>query len=177
MLTLRERFAHLFQSQEMAGIVEDPDETVIPAFKSGGQVIGDGNDPADGKRGGYFQGRKHSQGGIKAINVSTDTPIEVEGEEVIITAPAVKDTRKRMFQGKMMTNREILSAINQSGGGVSFADGGEIDRVNCRGDKYDLGGQLMEDWMVVRQLQSDMDSDRISPLYRDFTGYFSKRKK
>lgn len=80
----------------------------------------------DAKDGGYFEGRPHSQGGIKAMNIDTNTPIEVEGGEVVITKDAVSDTTKRMFEGKMMTNKEILSRINQSGGGVALAKGGSI---------------------------------------------------
>lgn len=80
----------------------------------------------DGKDGGYFQGRPHSQGGIKAVNVDTNTPIEVEGGEVVITKDAVADKTKRDFMGKKMTNKEILSYINQSGGGVALEKGGHI---------------------------------------------------
>src|SRR6056300_1535277 len=79
-----------------------------------------------GEAGGYLVGRRHSTGGIKAINKSTGQPLEMEGGEVVITRNAVSDPTKRSFNGKMMTNREILSNINQSGGGVAFADGGEV---------------------------------------------------
>jgi hypothetical protein len=79
-----------------------------------------------GEAGGYLVGRRHSEGGIKAVNKSTGQPLEMEGGEVVITRNAVSDSTKRSFNGKMMTNREILSSINQSGGGVAFAEGGEI---------------------------------------------------
>lgn len=174
-LTIRQRYAHLFKDQQLSDVALNPEETLIPAFKSGGHVQGDGNDPGDGSKGGYFVGRKHSEGGIKAINLSTNTPIEVEGGEVIITAPAVQDTKKRMFQGKMMTNREILSTINQSGGGVKFADGGDIPSVACNGAKFDLGGEMMEDWMVIRELERDMAYTEINPLFRGFQAYIAKR--
>ena len=79
-----------------------------------------------GEAGGYLVGNRHSEGGIKAINKSTGQPLEMEGGEVVITRNAVSDTTKRSFNGKMMTNREILSSINKSGGGVEFAEGGEL---------------------------------------------------
>ena len=79
-----------------------------------------------GEAGGYLVGRRHSEGGIKAVNKSTGQSLEMEGGEVVITRNAVSDPTKRSFNGKMMTNREILSTINQSGGGVAFAEGGEV---------------------------------------------------
>jgi hypothetical protein len=79
-----------------------------------------------GAAGGYLVGNRHSEGGIKAVNKSTGQPLEMEGGEVVITRNAVSDPTKRSFNGKMMTNREILSTINQSGGGVAFAEGGEV---------------------------------------------------
>lgn len=122
-------------------------------FAEGGKVISDDVlDPNDGKKGGYFKGRSHANGGIKAINVDTGQLIEVEGEEVIITKGAVNDNTKREFEGEMLTNREILSRINQSGGGVAFEDGGEVSACGCKGSKYKYGGEVMEDYMILRKM-------------------------
>ena len=98
-----------------------------------------------GEAGGYLVGRRHSTGGIKAVNKSTGQPLEMEGGEVVITRDAVSDPTKRSFNGKMMTNRQILSEINQSGGGVAFADGGELpDTMHFDGDaEYEYGGDTM----------------------------------
>ena len=79
-----------------------------------------------GTMGGYLVGKLHKNNGIKAVNTSNGQPLEMQGAEVVITAPAVADQTKREFEGKMMTNREILSKINSDGGGVSFSDGGEV---------------------------------------------------
>jgi len=119
-----------------------------PIYKSGGSVQSRGNNKKDdATKGGYFVGRPHSQGGIKAINISTNSPIEVEGGEVIITKPAVEDNKKRMFEGEMLTNREILSKINQSGGGVPiFEEGG---MCGCSGKKYNFGGNVVEDFRGI----------------------------
>ena len=81
-----------------------------------------------GSAGGVLVGKRHSEGGIKAINKSSDSPLEMEGGEVVITRNAVSDNEKREFEGQMMTNREILSKINEEGGGVAFADGGKIEK-------------------------------------------------
>lgn len=98
-----------------------------------------------GEAGGYLVGRRHSTGGIKAVNKSTGQPLEMEGGEVVITRDAVSDNTKRSFNGKMMTNRQILSEINQSGGGVAFADGGEVpDTMHFTSDaEYEYGGKTM----------------------------------
>ena len=75
--------------------------------------------------GGLLVGKRHSEGGIKAINKSTGQPLEMEGGEVVITRKAVSDPSPVKYNGKKMTKRQVLSAINQSGGGVAFAKGGE----------------------------------------------------
>ena len=50
-----------------------------------------------GEAGGYLVGRRHSNGGIKAVNKSTGQPLEMEGGEVVITRDAVSDSKKRSF--------------------------------------------------------------------------------
>ena len=111
----------------------------VKKYEVGGKVVTKKGSTNDAKKGGYFDGRPHSQGGIKAVNIDSDQPIEVEGGEVVITKRAVADDTKKEFQGKMMTNKEILSKINESGGGVSFAKGGSIE------NKFEDGGELTDD--------------------------------
>jgi hypothetical protein len=52
----------------------------------------------------------------------------------------------------MLTNKEILSRINQSGGGVAFEDGGELhgSSCGCSGKKYKFGGEMLEDFNIIR---------------------------
>ena len=52
---------------------------------------------------GYMKGKSHKQGGI---------PIEVEGGEVIINKKSVASKKKRKFDGKKMTNCQVLNKIN-----------------------------------------------------------------
>jgi len=125
-------------------------------YKAGGEINPDDKNVKDyfshgsGNVGGVLVGKRHSEGGIKAVNKSTNQPLEMEGGEVVITRNAVSDNQKREFEGKMMTNREILSKINESGGGVSFADGGDIpESIYTSGKEYKYGGKMMKDHEIV----------------------------
>lgn len=126
-------------------------------FADGGTVFGDGKNTNNAKDGGYFKGQSHANGGIKAINKDTGQMLEVEGDEVIINKRSVADTSKKEFEGEMLTNKEILSKINQMGGGVAFADGGEINEktCGCMGKKYKFGGELVSDYEIVKNLTNN----------------------
>lgn len=115
-----------------------------------------------GEAGGYLVGRRHSNGGIKAMNKSTGQPLEMEGGEVVITRDAVSDTEKRSFNGKMMTNREILSAINQSGGGVAFEEGGEVpESMHFDTDsEFEYGGATMCGCDIAQQMSKSYSTDK-----------------
>jgi hypothetical protein len=128
-------------------------------MKNGGQINPDAPEIKNailhksGSSGGLLVGNRHSEGGIKAINKSNGQHIEMEGGEVVITRNAVSDEKKREFEGEMLTNREILSRINQSGGGVAFADGGSVpDRCACSGKTYKYGGKTMTDYEIVEDM-------------------------
>jgi DNA-binding PadR family transcriptional regulator len=128
----------------------------VKKYEVGGKVVTKKGATNDAKKGGYFDGRPHSQGGIKAINIDNNQPIEVEGGEVVITKRAVADDTKKEFQGKMMTNKEILSKINESGGGVSFEKGGE---VKASDDSLKHGGKLEEDEYYISDEDLNFDID------------------
>ena len=146
------------------GVMDDTDKVSafrhkigLSSYAEGGTVMGDGKKTDDAKKGGYFVGRSHDEGGIKGVNKDTGQMIEVEGNEVIINKRSVQNPEKRMFEGKMMTNREILSKINQEGGGVAFEEGGEITKKNCActGKKYKFGGDLLSDYDIVEKIHAD----------------------
>lgn len=84
---------------------------------------------SDGKKGGLFVGKSHSEGGIPAIVVDTGQPIEVEGGEAIINKKA---TAKHW---------EELSKINQSTGGVPIPP---PDRADELLEKFEKGGSLTQ---------------------------------
>ena len=134
---------------------------VIRELKKGGEI--DADDPQikkamthkAGAAGGLLVGNRHSEGGIKAINNSTGQPLEMEGGEVVITRDAVSDDTKREFEGEMLSNREILSRINESGGGVSFAEGGDVpNKCACMGKQYKFGGKMMRDNEIVENIMT-----------------------
>lgn len=133
----------------------------LQTMKNGGDLKYDSNGVKDyfahssGDAGGVLVGKRHSEGGIKAINKATGQPIEMEGGEVVITRNAVSDNEKRDFEGEMLTNREILSKINQGGGGVPiFAEGGDISSHSCActGNKYKYGGEMMSDYDIINNM-------------------------
>lgn len=106
-----------------------------------------------GKAGGYLIGSKHTEGGIKVINKSNpDQPIEVEGGEAVITAPALEDPTLHEWEGKKMTKRAILSDINVKAGGNAFAEKGLVlpKKIRCNGTKYKFGGKTMTDYEIVK---------------------------
>lgn len=147
----------------------DEKEAVLGGFfKKGGQTnfnpdgaIKNKIVHSSGKVGGMLVGKRHSEGGIQAVNKSTGQPLEMEGGEVVITRDAVSDPQKRMFNGKYMTNREILSAINVSGGGVSFADGGEVPNTIAFSDSsnFEFGGNTMCGCDIAKRLSNGGNYD------------------
>ncbi len=131
------------------------------SFKEGGNLKYDSANVKEyfahgsGNVGGVLVGKRHSEGGIKAINKSTGQPLEMEGGEVVITRNAVSDNKKREFEGEMLTNKEILSRINESGGGVKiFSEGGDIesDSCSCSGKSYKYGGKMMVDYDIAKDI-------------------------
>lgn len=127
-----------------------------PTFKAGGHVEGtkDGKKVVmdSGAKGGMAVGASHKEGGIQG-EVGTDGhKIEFQGNEAIINADAVASTKLNTFNGKKMTNREVLSAINQSAGnGVAFDKGG-MASCKCTGAKYEYGGKTMSDYDIVNEI-------------------------
>jgi DNA polymerase III sliding clamp (beta) subunit (PCNA family) len=113
---------------------------------------------------GYLVGKTHAEGGIKAINKSTGQPLEMQGGEVVITAPAVSDQSKHNFDGEMLTNRQILSKINEKGGGVAFAqDGMEIPKsVKHTGASYNFGGKTMTDYEIITMMNGGENLNLVS---------------
>jgi DNA polymerase III sliding clamp (beta) subunit (PCNA family) len=128
---------------------QTPTGGVLVGKRKGQTIIHD-----KGTMSGYLVGKTHAEGGIKAVNKSTGQPLEMQGGEVVITAPAVSDQTKNEFNGKMMTNREILSQINVNGGGVAFADGGDISKVKHTGASYNYGGRTMTDYEIIQEINS-----------------------
>ena len=154
----------------------NPNGGVLVGKRQGQTIIHD-----KGTLSGYLVGKTHAEGGIKAINKSTGQPLEMQGGEVVITAPAVSDNSKNEFNGKMMTNREILSQINVNGGGVAFAeDGMEIPtNIKPTGASYNFGGKTMTDHEIIYKINggglnklSEKSSELINDNYAESFGFY-----
>ncbi len=91
------------------------------------------------EKGGLFVGKSHAEGGIPVNVKSTGQDIEVEGGEIIINKKNSASTKTNKFNGKEMTNCEVLSEINEQGG-----NGVKIDCDSIEGKKYkhEEGGRL-----------------------------------
>ena len=163
--TKMDRYEHLLGIQR-----------TTPKFAEGGSVATEHGLTNSGKRGGYFEGRSHSEGGIKAWNTTTNSPLEVEGGEVIITKKAVDDDELYEFEGEKLTNKQILSKINESGGGVKFEDGGEIHQCNCSGKMYKYGGETMEDYQIMNRMNSRYNKKHEMKNHKTSYGHNLMRK-
>jgi hypothetical protein len=110
---------------------------------AGGYLVGKQNGKTvkhnDASKGGVFHGRSHAEGGIKGINHATGQPIEVEGYEMQVVSEAVSNPSEKDFEGKKLTNREILSYLNVEAGGKSFGGGGQTMPSH-----FDTGGEVGE---------------------------------
>jgi len=141
---------------------------MLSSFKDGGELNPDNKVVKQyfahdsGNAGGVLVGKRHSEGGIKATNNSTGQPIEMEGGEVVITRGAVSNPKKYSFEGKEMTTREVLSKLNVDGGGVSFADGGDVpEKMNCGCSTMKLGGETMSTQDFINMSENEYQDIRL----------------
>ena len=109
----------------------DYDEKICKALdicKKYTKKMEQGGKVTDCRSGCLANGDSHAEGGIKAtIPEDKEKRIEIEGKEFVIIEDAVNDKEIHTYTGN---NREILSKINQSGGGVSLMrDSKEADEV------------------------------------------------
>jgi len=161
----KEKSANIIANLNLLFEIDNNKNTNINKYAVGGEIQSENKNfknmisHKSGSAGGMLVGNRHSEGGIKAINKSTNTPLEMEGGEVVITRDAVSDKEKREFEGEMLTNREILSRINESGGGVSFEKGGDIHKCSCSGKSYKYGGETKTDYEIVEILNKNYQND------------------
>lgn len=95
----------------------------------------------NGKNGGELKGVYHDSpsGGIPATIEDSGRGILVESDEVIINRRSAQCTEcKHEFDGKKMTNKQILSEINQEKGGVPIMEN---------------GGSVMEDGGTISDIE------------------------
>lgn len=84
----------------------------------------DGGSPCDCgtmyEKGGLAYGNSHDKGGIPLEVSSTGQKIEIEGGEGVVNKRSMQSTKKVEFEGKKLTPCEVVSKINEMGGGVKF---------------------------------------------------------
>lgn len=148
-------------------LIVEPIGDAITSFKEGG-INPDNKEVKEyfahgsGNVGGVLVGKRHSEGGIKAVNKSSGQPLEMEGGEVVITRGAVSNPKRYDFNGKEMTTREILSKLNVDGGGVSFAEGGDVpDKINCGCNHMKFGGMSMTPQDFVKHSENEYEKYRL----------------
>ena len=120
--------------------------------KEGGKTIVHNN----GDDGGLLIGKRHSEGGIKAVNTSNNQPVEMETMEVVLTPAISNSTKTYEIDGKKLSAKEAASYINHEiGGGVKFKSGGEIGEIKCIGKEYKFGGKVMTDTQIAAAISKD----------------------
>lgn len=97
--------------------MKNVEKNKIPQMKEGGQPCGCGKIYA---KGGLAYGNSHDKGGMPMTVKSTGQNIEIEGGEGVVNKRSMQMTKKLNFEGKRLTPCEVISKINQMGGGVKF---------------------------------------------------------
>jgi hypothetical protein len=113
--------------QEVQNIWEntkDEVDDVIYMYEEGGSTGGCGCTKKYSLKkygkGGLAYGNSHDKGGMPMVVKSTGQNIEIEGGEGVINKRSMQMTKKVEFEGKQVTPCEVISKINQMGGGVKF---------------------------------------------------------
>jgi len=89
----------------------------VREYKDGGEPCGCGKMY---EKGGLAYGNSHDKGGMPLVVKSTGQNIEIEGGEGVVNKRSMQMTKKVEFEGRKMTPCEVISKINQMGGGVKF---------------------------------------------------------
>lgn len=87
-------------------------------LKAGGRISG--CECKEYKDGGLAYGNSHAKGGMPMTVKSTGQNIEIEGGEGVVNKRSMQMKKEVEYQGKKMTPCEVISSINEMGGGVKF---------------------------------------------------------
>ena len=105
--------------------LQDIIDNNIEMYKAGGKTCGCGCGSIYSKggmfsKGGLAYGNSHDKGGMPMKVKSTGQNIEIEGGEGVTNKRSMQMTKKVEFEGQKMTPCEVVSKINEMGGGVKF---------------------------------------------------------
>lgn len=103
-------------------------------FKAGGRISGCGC--KEYKDGGLAYGNSHAKGGMPMTVKNTGQNIEIEGGEGVVNKRSMQMKKEVEFQGKKMTPCEVISSINEMGGGVKFKCG-DVKKIIEKDGEYD----------------------------------------
>jgi hypothetical protein len=92
---------------------------VVYEFNDGGEC-GCASKSKEYKDGGLAYGNSHDKGGMPLQVQSTSQNIEIEGGEGVINKRSMQMKKRIDFEGKKLTPCQIVSKINEMGGGVKF---------------------------------------------------------
>lgn len=124
-------------------------------LKSAKEILSEINTEAGGvpikKKGGELS--------TNSIKTHSQNEIKVKPSSVIITRNAFLDDTKKEFEGKKLSNKQILSKINEDGGGVGFDDieikekGGKVSKETLLAPNGKQSNLTSEQWHLVRTPQ------------------------
>jgi hypothetical protein len=105
--------------------LQDIIDNNIEMYKAGGKTCGCGCGSIYSKggmfsKGGLAYGNSHDKGGMPMKVKFTGQNIEIEGGEGVTNKRSMQMTKKVEFEGQKMTPCEVVSKINEMGGGVKF---------------------------------------------------------
>lgn len=94
--------------------------------------------------GGYLEGNSHANGGIKIK--TPEGQIEAEGGETIINKRSMESQDILICEG---TPKEIASKVNEYGGGVEFAEGGNSETVSMAEDRTQVESNMPKEYTTT----------------------------
>lgn len=94
--------------------------------------------------GGYLEGNSHANGGIKIK--TPEGQIEAEGGETIINKRSMESQDILICEG---TPKEIASKVNEYGGGVEFAEGGNCKTVSMAEDRTQVESNMPKEYTTT----------------------------
>lgn len=130
-----EKNAWLCVENHWRGCLKDCLDGPCVTYKRGGETWDCGCGKSY-RKGGLAYGNSHDNGGIPLTVSSTGQDIEIEGGEGVVNKRSMQMTKSLSFEGKRLTPCEVVSKINEMGGGVKFKCG-DVKKIIAEDGNYD----------------------------------------